>query len=48
MVVDRQGVTGYLVPVGDEQAFADKVQALLNDPQHLQNAKTAARAEAEK
>jgi hypothetical protein len=43
-----QGKTGYLVPVGDEAAFADRVQRLLGDKRFMVDMGFAARAEAER
>ena len=46
-VIDH-GQTGFLVPVGDEVAFTQRVQQLLADPALMQRMREAGRAEAER
>ena len=48
MNVVLQGKTGYLVPVGDEAAFADSVRRYIDNPKFREQAGVAARAEAER
>lgn len=46
-VIDH-GTTGYLVPVGDDAAFARRVEEMLADPALMQRMRAAGRAEAER
>jgi hypothetical protein len=46
-VIDH-GTTGFLVPVGDDAAFTQRVEQLLGDPMLLQRMRQAGRDEAER